>query len=114
MRAYVVDGRKAEFAEVKDDVHEFYRLIGCDCIDIARRWVGGLEFDIVVDDEGLLKDRPSVTMVDATLTPMLVGTLLFFGHEGCDLRSLTDREAEVLVTHTYGIGDGDRVVVIAD
>lgn len=35
---------------------QIYKLCECDCIDITERNIGGRYFDIVCDDEGLLKD----------------------------------------------------------
>ena len=68
------------------ELNDFYREIGCDCIDIARRTVGGKMFDIFVDDEGLLKadagDRISaIAEEDGKLSPQLVGTLVFANHD---------------------------------
>lgn len=65
---------------------DFYREIGCECIDIARRSVGGKMFDIFVDDEGLLKADASehisaVAVEDGEITPQLVGTLVFANHD---------------------------------
>lgn len=65
---------------------DFYREIGCRCIDIARRSVGGKSFDVFVDDEGLLKSDAgknvsAIAMEDGSLMPQLVGTLVFANHD---------------------------------
>lgn len=65
---------------------DFYREIGCSCIDIAHRSIGGKAFDIFVDDEGLLKadagERISaIAMEDGSPFPQLVGTLVFANHD---------------------------------
>lgn len=65
---------------------DFYREIGCSCIDIARRSINGKMFDIFVDDEGLLKadagEYISATVVeDGEISPQLVGTLVFANHD---------------------------------
>lgn len=44
-----------ELTTIKDDLETFYNLIGCRCIDIVQRRFNGVIFDIVLDDEGLLK-----------------------------------------------------------
>lgn len=44
-----------ELMTIKDDLQEFYSLIGCRTIDIVSRVFNGVLFDIVLDDEGLLK-----------------------------------------------------------
>ena len=65
---------------------DFYREIGCSCIDIVRRSIGGKMFDIFIDDEGLLKtgagERISaIAMEDGSPFPQLVGTLVFANHD---------------------------------
>lgn len=40
---------------IEDDIHTYYDLIDCRCIDIVCRYFGGVAFDVVLDDEGLLK-----------------------------------------------------------
>lgn len=44
-----------ELRTIKDDLKEFYSIIDCRAIDIVKRVFGGVVFDIVLDDEGLLK-----------------------------------------------------------
>ena len=43
-------------------LQDYYRLIGCDCIDIANREIRGKRFDIICDDNGLLKAEPQPSM----------------------------------------------------
>lgn len=60
-------------------LEDMYREIGCSCIDITRRKVGGKVFDFIVDDEGLLKEDPLVSAIyfeDGNIRPSLVGTLI--------------------------------------
>ena len=45
-------------------LQDYYRLIGCDCIEIANREIRGKRFDIICDDEGLLKAEPQVSAVN--------------------------------------------------
>lgn len=44
-----------ELMTINDTLSTYYDIIGCRCIDIVQRSFGGLGFDIVLDDEGLLK-----------------------------------------------------------
>lgn len=44
-----------ELRHLEDTLKNYYSLIGCRCIDIVQRAFGGVVFDIVLDDEGLLK-----------------------------------------------------------
>lgn len=79
--------------EIKDDLDTFYDIIGCRCIDIPRRQIGGEYYDIICDDEGLLKDYPQVAIVDKSLQPMIVGTIIITksDDEG-ELVSLSDED----------------------
>lgn len=98
MRAYFINSKTDEHGpiEVEPSLKEYYRLIGCDCITIATREVNGHPFDIVLDDEGLLKpNRTSAFSVEADVfgtQEELVGNLLIFGSGEEDFRSLTDDE----------------------
>ena len=74
------DGETFEGVECST-LQDFYDHIKCDCIDIARREIGGTYYDIIVDDEGLFKERLSITALNSDGQPMLVGTLLFANHD---------------------------------
>lgn len=65
----------AEPRTVKDDLQEFYKLLDCDLIDITTRPIGGRSFDIICDDEGLLKPSPIVSALFPDGSPALVGRL---------------------------------------
>ena len=68
-----------EEKEIVDELKSYRDLIGCDWIDIARRNIGDKEYDIVVDDEGLLKENPIVSAFSETKDPMLYGTMVICG-----------------------------------
>jgi len=98
MRAYYINSKTDEHGliEVEPSLKEYYRLIGCDCITIVTREVNGHPFDIVLDDEGLLKpNRTSAVSVEADVfgtQERLVGNLLIFGSGEEAFRSLSDDE----------------------
>ena len=108
-----VDSR-AEAIEIENDLDAFYAEIGTNVIDITRRVIGGITFHVVVDDIGLLREGPVVTMVDHSLNPSLVGTLLIFGFDGPEFRSLTDDEVNVLQASTFAIIGQERDVIMCD
>ena len=99
MRSYYLNSKTDEHGpiEVEPSLNEYHRLIGCDCITVVTREVSGHPFDIVLDDDGLLKpNRVSAISVEADVfgtQEKLVGNLLIFGSEEEDFRSLTDDEA---------------------
>lgn len=62
---------------VEPTLTNFYSLIGTDCIDIVVRRIGGRPYNIVLDDEGILKKSP-LTAANGW-EEALYGTLLVFG-----------------------------------
>ena len=55
---------------------DYYKLIGCDYVDIIHRWIGDVEVEIVLDDEGVLVNAPKPSGISVDGTPMLFGNLL--------------------------------------
>ena len=84
--------------DIEGTLEEYYKYIGCSCIDIVTRKVGDTYFDIICDDEGLLKDSPHISAVDTKGNPMLVGNLIF---------THTDEEGE-----TIGVTDNDVATIM--
>lgn len=102
MRAYFINSETDEHVaiEVEPRLDEHYRLIGCRCVDFAVREIDGHPYNIVLDDEGLLKpNRIAAISVQSDMwgnQERLAGNLLIFGldpddyEHGC--KSLTDEE----------------------
>ena len=60
-----------------DDALKVYRdLIGCDLIDIATRKIDGIEYDLIIDDEGLYSDNAKVSALTSSMKPALVGNVI--------------------------------------
>lgn len=93
-RVLVLDVEKDELREAQcHNIDDFYRELNAEPFDIARRVIGGKPYDIFIDDMGLLKENPIVSAVDGSLTPMLVGNLVFANHDGSgNTVSLTDED----------------------
>ena len=81
-----------EEVQLPDDnqLPALYRYLECDCIDIVRRSINGVEYAITCDDEGALKSDRVVTAINADAEPMFFGNLLITRNEGPELASLTD------------------------
>lgn len=62
---YTVDG----------SLQGYYTALRCNCITIAKRYIGGEIFSIYCDDEGLLKANYQISAVDGERHPALVGNL---------------------------------------
>ena len=85
----------AREATIEKSLSGYYKALDCSCIDIVSRHIGGQGFDIVCDDEALLKDspRPSALseMIDGNGRQiMLYGSLFVVNYAGngelCSLR----------------------------
>ena len=75
---------------------DYYKLIGCRCIDIIHRHIGDVEVEIVIDDEGALVDNPKVSAIDIIGSPALYGNLLIASGRVTDDGELTElTKAEV-------------------
>lgn len=102
-----VNTDKVETVTLDGTLSDFYRVLHCDCIDITTRLIDGKCFDIVCDDEGLLKSPFRVSAVNRKREPMLVGNLFICSsdEEGESI-SLTDSEIEHVKNSTLGIIQG--------
>ena len=75
---------------------DYYKLIGCRCLDIIHRRIGDAEVEIVLDDEGLLVENPKPSAISVDGTPVLFGNLLIASGRVTDDGELTElTEAEV-------------------
>ena len=75
---------------------DYYKLIGCDYVDIIHRWIGDVEVEIVLDDEGLLVENPKPSGISVDGTPVLFGNLLIASGRVTDDGELTElTEAEI-------------------
>lgn len=82
-----------------DTLENIYKILDVETSDVAVRKIGNFTYDIICDDEGLLKDSlPSaVTEKDEV---QLVGNLLLVNHdEEGNFTSLTDEQIEDLGKH---------------
>lgn len=90
-----------EFKKVDiNTLDDMYNAIGCDLIDMVNRQIGDKRFDIIVDDEGLLKEKPIVSAVYKNDRVALVGRLLFAKHgKKGETVGLTDEEIEMIMSN---------------
>ena len=97
----------AETRTINDDVDELQKIVDCRCFDIAHRKIGGKYYDIICDDEGLFRDKPTPSAVNSNGEVMLVGNLFICRHKGPNLTSLTDRDVEAIKDELrYLVGGG--------
>lgn len=89
-----------------NDLEDYYKLIGCRCIDIVSRRIGDVEVEIVLDDEGALVDKPKISAIDVTGQPALFGNLLIASGRVTDdgeLTELTHEEIDYIMDNVATI-----------
>lgn len=99
---YFVDPENfiAEPRTIDKSLEGYYALLRCDCIDIPSRMIGDRRFNIICDDEGLLKENNVVSAFDRDGSPMLVGALFVVKFDGKeDVTSLTEEELDYVDFH---------------
>lgn len=90
----------AEKRTISRSLRAYYELLDCDTIDVARRFIGGRPYEIVIDDEGALKQDHVVSAINSEGEPMLVGKLFVCKLDGEEeLGSLDDDEIEAVLKH---------------
>lgn len=70
-----------QIVETPGGLPEWYRLCNCDLIDITHRKIAGRYFDIIFDDEGLMKGQGKITALDPDGRPALVGNLVVCNYD---------------------------------
>lgn len=88
------DEHSATTREIEASLDSYYRLLDVDCIDIVTRQIGGKYFDIICDDEALLKADPEPTMIDGSCNVLLCGNLFICSHKGAELASITKADVK--------------------
>lgn len=90
--------------DIDDDLKVFYKLIGCQYVDMVRRKIGDKHYVIICDDEGLFKENPIVSAVDTNFKPMFVGNLIIVkdGEDG-EVIGLSEEDIKQILrnTNTY-------------
>lgn len=78
MRVLLIDTEKTapQIIETPGGLNEWYRLIGCNLIDIQVMTIDGRQYDIITDDEALYKGGAKVSGIDAQKQPILAGNLI--------------------------------------
>ena len=104
IRAVFVDvygSERAEVIWVKPELEEYYQLLQCHTIDMPMRNIGGKSFQIICDDEGLLKSDYRVSAFGkSTHEPMLAGNILICQYDGKeDVVGLTEEETIFVMNH---------------
>ena len=102
----VNENKPPEILNITTNLNTFYKLCQCSCIDIVRRYIYGIPFDIICDDEGLLVESPKISAIDGYYRPQLVGNLIICGKADEDgkLTDLQDFDIKYIlpyIKHLY-------------
>lgn len=117
MRGLLIKGM--DVTEVRaSELEEFYELMEIDIIDIVVREINGKYYDIICDDEALLKEQPIPTMLDVDEMPMIFGNIIIAGlaDETGNMTDLTDEDI-ANITDKLGVIkliDGRQNVCVLD
>lgn len=91
-------------ATIAANLDSYYKVLDCDCIDIVGRSLGPYAFDVICDDEGLLKSGARVSAISPEGNPMLVGNLFFCHHdEEGNLTSLNPEEIVFILSRSVSL-----------
>ncbi len=73
-KAILIDVKKSEVSqiEIKGKLDDFYRYLGCDIIDSVSV-PNSEDHDVIVDDEGLLKEICGLFSIDEEKEPQFAG-----------------------------------------
>ena len=85
---------------------DYYKLIGCNYVDIIHRRIGDVEVEIVLDDEGLLVNAPKPSGISIDGTLVLFGNLLIASGRVTDdgeLTELTEEEVDEIMDNVATI-----------
>lgn len=97
VKGFLVDinnPKKSDVVVFNDTLENIYEMLNVDVIDVAERQIGKHTYDIICDDEGLLKQNyPSA--FDSKGQVQLVGNLLLVNHdEEGNFASLTEEQVQ--------------------
>lgn len=83
-----------------EKLKEYYRLLDCRYIDICEVEINGKYFDLIVDDEGMLPERPIPTFYVEKDKAVLYGNILFAHcNEDGEIIGLEDSELPMLANY---------------
>ena len=107
MRGLLLDvmQNKVEVVEA-NGLDDYYRLIGCSLIDITQRKIAGTYYEIICDDEGLLKENPKISAINDMGQPMLVENFIIAGEadEDGNLTDLLDADIKHIRENIHHMG----------
>lgn len=100
MKGLLLDviNQEVRVVDCESDIHEWYKLLNCDIVEMPEFTIGGKSYTIVCDEEGKLKDYPIISGINPINEVVMVGNLLIFNtdYEECDVTDLTEDDIKHL------------------
>lgn len=88
---------------MKDTLEDLYKYTECDIIDIVYAKIGKNYYDIIVDDEGLLKENNLFTAFAVESNSLLAGSIVIVGSDGQGgFKSLTNGDLLNITMNLHG------------
>lgn len=88
----------ATFENVKPSLETYYKMLDCSTIDIVRITFNGKDYDVICDDEALLKQPPhSFSVISKEGYPMIAGNILICNSKDGYETTLTPEDVVRLV-----------------
>lgn len=107
MSLNVIDKKPAELVNYKS-AQDINKFIGSRCFDIVHCKIGLFDYDIYVDDEGLLKEKPVCSVFNKDGKGVLFGNLVISASDDKgESRDLTIEEIGNLADYFYMFFDLD-------
>ena len=106
IRGFFVDpeNNTAEERTIEKSLESYYSLLCCDTIDIVSRSIGGKRYDIICDDEALLKAPTYTSALDSDGHPALFNALFVVKFDGRDdVTDLDDEDINNVGNHLTGV-----------
>jgi len=103
MKFVLIDEQQVapKVVDIEPSLTNYYKYLGCDLIQIIYRKIGGKEYLIICDEEGLLRNRypVAITFEDGEILETLVGSILIgaLSDEEGNKQELTDNDITNLI-----------------
>lgn len=110
--AYIISEKPGESGpkQIENSLEGFYKALRCDNIEILTRAIGGKYYDLIIDSEGRLKNRPSTAYAKDCLEdiegPAIVAKYTGDGEE----HSLTPEDLETIAANANENTEGKAIL----
>ena len=89
--------------EVPHEIDEWYKILGCELVEMPVRYINGRPFTIICDEEGAYRKDCRISAIDSCGKVMLVGPLLICKEDkqsDCgQITELTDSDIAFIKRH---------------